>query len=145
MSEWTRNTHPGADLIGARDTIHNMPSPYARNARDAQLIQQRTPQAQYPDGYLGTAPKRYPDDDLNTKTRGPRGGVKMPDAAYFWPESFDMVGVKLQATTGERFAPSMDEEKRLTNHGKVGPTAEAAKNSRSGRGTFPKHPTPPWR
>lgn len=144
MSEWSRNTHPGADLIGARDTIHNMPSPYARNARDAQLIQQRTPQAQYPDGYLGTAPKRYPDDDLNTQTRGPRGGVKMPDTAYFWPENFDLMGIHLESQ-GRKFAPTMEKERRLTNEGKAAPTAQAAKNSRSGQGMYPKHPTPPWR
>lgn len=67
------------------------------------------PDAQYPDGYLGTVQNRYsgkkdPQAILRTRLsdrdyqRGVHKDIKMPASAYLWPSDFDPdSGLKLEA------------------------------------------------
>lgn len=94
----------------------------------------RTPEAQYPDGYLGTAGSnsRRQDRLLNAVsrtqtrpyTRGVHKGERINPGDYMWPAEFNpMSGIENQARTGQRFPTGnvWVEPVRLVNDGKVGP------------------------
>ena len=110
------------------------PSPSFRNLKDAQLAAWgRTPEAQYPDGYLGTQPSTSRRDDkllnavhrTNTRpyTRGVHKGERINPGDYVWPDEFNpMSGVENQLT-GMRYPTGTigAEPVLLTNDGKAGP------------------------
>lgn len=89
----------------------------ARSALDMRRMMQsgRIPDAQYPDGYLGTSTGRHQDKLLNSYgastrydrpyDRGVHKGDKLDRADYSWPSWLNMeTGLKNQAA-GKRWAP----------------------------------------
>jgi hypothetical protein len=94
----------------------------------------RTPEAQYPDGYLGTIPSRRGDrlmDGLKARTtnkpytRGVHKGERIDQDDYFWPEEFNLwTGLEYEAE-GIRFFPpgilNELEDERYPTDRRVGP------------------------
>ena len=85
------------------------PQPVPRDYLDAlRMNWRRTPEAQYPDGYLGTIKTRREDRMLNSLkrrmnnrpyTRGIHKGERIDTTDYFWPEEFGFFsGLAMQAT-----------------------------------------------
>lgn len=73
----------------------------ARDNLDAMRMNGRTPEAQYPDGYLGTIRSRREDrllDAVKSKIgdrsyqRGVHKGIQMDPRDYFWPEELPAEG-----------------------------------------------------
>ena len=108
------------------------PSPVFRDAKDRTLAAWgATPEAQYPDGYLGTQPSTSRRSDKlvdavyrtnqRPQTRGVHKGERINPGDYLWPEEFNpMTGIEYEAQ-GLEWAPSGLEPQRLVNDGKVGP------------------------
>lgn len=107
------------------------PAPVFRNAKDARLAAfGASPDAQYPDGYLGTMSSNRRQDKLlnavartNTRpySRGVHKGERINQGDYIWPDEFNLyTGLQLQSV-GQKFAPPGAEPVRLTNDGKAGP------------------------
>ena len=91
------------------------PQPYFRSVLDEKRAAWRaTPEATYPDGYLGTLESRRRDRleknliDRSQKrpyTRGVHKGEKIDGSDYFWPTEFNpMTGLMMEAA-GLRFSP----------------------------------------
>jgi hypothetical protein len=148
MSDWGPNTShsyttPGTTYVG------DIPQPFFRDQLDAERsMWGRTPEAQYPSGYLGTYRSRREDriqgSSLNKKNynRGVHVGERRNPADYFWPDNFDKSGLIRQATTGERFAPSGgDVPVILVNDGKSATPGEMAYAAPGVVGPV----RPPWR
>jgi hypothetical protein len=92
-----------------------VPEPFFRNTADEQRSMYRqAPQAQYPDGYLGTIVSRQNDRLMQALqartsqpnyTRGVHKGARISAGDYFWPPEFnEMSGLKAEAA-GRRQAP----------------------------------------
>lgn len=93
------------------------PMPYFRDALDAQrsVGGNFTPEASFPDGYLGTIRSRRDDrllDSLKSRQnqhsyqRGVHKGERQDPAAYFWPSEYQPdAGLRREATTRARYAP----------------------------------------
>ena len=107
------------------------PSPMFRDAKDRQLAAfGATPDANFPDGYLGTMSSNRRQDKLldsvkrqnhRSYSRGVHKGERINSGDYLWPEEFNLTtGLELQAQ-GRKFAPPGAEPIRLTNDGKAGP------------------------
>jgi hypothetical protein len=90
----------------------------ARNALDARRMMQGnfTPDAQYPDGYLGASGGRHQDKLLNSYgasvrydrpyDRGVHKGDKQDRGDYSWPAWLNvMSGIQRQSHSDRRFAP----------------------------------------
>jgi hypothetical protein len=91
------------------------PAPYAHDALDRLRMQWRvTPEASYPDGYLGTINPRRQDRLLQglkqrtasrPYTRGIHKGERRDPTDYIWPQEFNpFSGLRYQAA-GLRFSP----------------------------------------
>lgn len=88
---------PPAEMLHFRDPL---------DARRA-MMGNRAPQAEYPDGYLGTIVSRRSDRMLNTfknrltersYQRGVHKGERIDQGDYFWPEQFNpMIGLRYEA------------------------------------------------
>lgn len=101
------------------------PEPVFRDGLDqSRSMYNRVPQAEYPDGYLGTISSRRTDDDkllgaiprLNQKQyqRGVHKGERIDPQDYVWPQAFnDESGIARQERSGRRFAPTMTLNERL--------------------------------
>ncbi len=87
-----------------------------RDAMDTmRLGQGRTPEAEYPDGYLGTIRTRWDDrlvDAVNERensrpySRGVHKGERIGVQSYFWPSDFNpQQGIMNQMRGGPRQAP----------------------------------------
>jgi hypothetical protein len=94
----------------------------------------RTPEATYPDGYLGTVPSRRGDrlmDGLKTRmnnrpyTRGIHKGERIDSRDYLWPDEFNlMTGLQYQMAGIRFFPPGLGrelEDERYPTDRKVGP------------------------
>src|SRR5262245_12717987 len=94
----------------------------------------RTPEAQYPDGYLGTIPSRRGDrlmDGLKERTtnrpytRGIHKGTRIDARDYMWPEEFNLwTGLQMEAQGIRFFPPGIGRElqdERYPTDRKVGP------------------------
>lgn len=128
FTQWGSGYDPYATV---NPQTHMGPAPVFRNAKDARLASYgATPEAQYPDGYLGTMSSNRRQDKIldgvartNTRpySRGVHKGERINQGDYIWPDQLNlMTGVMLQAK-GMKFAPTMSESGRLTNDGKQGP------------------------
>lgn len=107
------------------------PAPFFHDALDRMRTQWRsTPEATYPDGYLGTVNTRRQDrllDGLKQRTsnkpytRGIHKGERRDPSDYMWPEEFNLfTGLQLEAM-GVKYAPpglGLDIGERLVNGGK---------------------------
>ena len=91
------------------------PQPFFRDTLDEMRSGFRqTPEATYPDGYLGTLNSRRGDRLMQNLidrqrnrpyTRGVHKGERIEARDYFWPDEFNpMTGLVLESM-GERFAP----------------------------------------
>ncbi|MFI6512931.1 hypothetical protein ACIBCT_35480 [Streptosporangium sp. NPDC050855] len=93
----------------------------------------RTPEAQYPDGYLGTVPSRRSDrllDRVKLKINsrpgptGPHAGIRIDPGDYDWPRDFNMATSLEHQAQGKKWAPQGNPDEYLVNNGKtevVGP------------------------
>lgn len=95
------------------------PQPWVRSVLDARrMMYNRTPQAEYPDGYLGTITSRRGDrmlDSLKARVnqrsyqRGVHLGERIDPGDYLYPEDMGPLdGIIRQATTGLRNAPRLE-------------------------------------
>jgi len=137
------------------------PVPFAHSKMDAvRMNWRRTPEATYPDGYLGTVPSRRGDrlmDGLKARTqnrpytRGVHKRERIDNRDYFWPEEFNLwTGLQYQAA-GIKFSPpgltlsdGMLEDERYPTDRKVGPrsVAAGARYAQPGSGLTPSVPDP---
>ena len=126
FNQWSNNP----EGVGGTAVTYG-PAPVFRNAKDQMLTGYRnSPDAQYPDGYLGTmSSNRRQDKVLGTLSRmnarqysrGVHKGERINAGDYIWPDEFNLyTALELQAK-GKKFAPVGAEPVRLTNDGKVGP------------------------
>lgn len=108
------------------------PTPVFRDAKDQRLVAfGATPDAQYPDGYLGTmgSTTRRQDKLLDgvhrqnhrSYSRGVHKGERINQGDYLWPDEFNLMTGIVNQERGVKFAPPGAEPVRLTNDGKVGP------------------------
>jgi len=91
------------------------PQPFFHSVLDQQRSAWRaTPEAQYPDGYLGTLESRRADRLMNNLVqrsqqrpfaRGVHKGERLDMSDYFWPVEFNpMTGLMMEAA-GTKFTP----------------------------------------
>lgn len=94
----------------------------------------KTPEAQYPDGYLGSVIDRRQDKLLQTVrnnarsyTRGVHKGSKIASTDYFWPDDFNMYTTMEARMTGSKmkYAAPGNPIERLVHGGKNMTAAEA--------------------
>lgn len=105
--------NPGA-IVGSMP-----PQPWVRSVLDARrMMYNRTPESEYPSGFLGTITDRRGDrvlDSLKARVnqrsyqRGVHLGERIDPGDYLWPEEYDpMDGLIREATTGLRYAPKLE-------------------------------------
>jgi len=131
---YDNNQYPGgtapfriAETFGPAPQGHD----YLDNLR---MYWRRTPEATYPDGYLGTVPSRRGDrlmDGLKSRTtnrpttRGVHKGERIDTRDYLWPEEFNLwTGLQYQAAGIKFFPPGIGEylpDERYPTDRKVGP------------------------
>jgi len=111
---WQTRDYPGSDApFRIAETMG--PVPKGHDYLDSlRMYWRRTPEAQYPDGYLGTIPSRRGDrlmDGLKARqqnrpnTRGIHKGERIDTRDYFWSPEFNLwSGLEAEAR-GERFTP----------------------------------------
>jgi len=152
--------YPGSDApFRVAETFG--PTPYAHSRLDAiRMNWRRTPEATYPDGYLGTVPSRRGDrlmDGLKARstnrpyTRGIHKGERIDARDYFWPDEFNLWTGIAYESMGSRFSPPglslnggmLEAERYPTDH-KVGPRSVAAgsRYAKPGSGLTPSTPDP---
>jgi len=129
MSQWmTSRRHPAPGT--AEPPMPSYPMPLYRSTLDHRRSQGRTPDAQYPSGYLGAHRGKRDElvDRLGRRSdhkdydRGVHHGSRMDPEAYFWPSHFKPTdGVKAVAK-GVKQRPKMEYEPVMqTASGKIGP------------------------
>lgn len=101
------------------------PTPKGHDYLDnLRMYWRRTPEAQYPDGYLGTVPSRRGDrlmDGLKARTnkpytRGVHKGERIDPRDYIWPPEFNlMTGLMMQAAGIRFFPPGLVEHEGVLN------------------------------
>lgn len=131
FTQWMGGTDNGA---GADRPVGNDMSPVWRSAKDRIMAAYRvTPEAQYPDGYLGTqgASTRRQDKLVdavfrtNTRSysRGVHKGERINPGDYLWPKEFNLMSGIENELTGMRYPTGTigQEPVTLVNDGKAGP------------------------
>jgi hypothetical protein len=128
------------------------PQPFAHNYLDAvRMNWRRTPEATYPDGYLGTIPSRRGDrllDGLKARqtnrpyTRGVHKGERLDQRDYFWPPEFNLWSGLENEEKGLRWAPPnlenfLEYERYPTDRNHQGPrsVAQGARYAKDGAQT----------
>jgi hypothetical protein len=129
MSDYGPNTSHGYTTPGTT-YVGDVPQPFFRDDMDAsRSMWRRTPDAEYPSGYLGTIQSRREDrlldavkNRVNKKSydRGVHVGERVDRSEYFWPKGYEFEsGLVRQATTGLRQAPKgIEAPAVLVNDGK---------------------------
>jgi hypothetical protein len=116
MTQWYQPPNPmtpGA-IAGTQP-----PTPWVRSVLDARrMMLNRTPESEFPSGYLGTIQVRNSDkvlDSLQARTnqrsyqRGVHRGERIDPGDYLDPPELDPLrGLRRQATTGLRNAPLLE-------------------------------------
>lgn len=126
FSQWqTTDPTPGATGGGLG------PQPFFRSARDQQMASYRvTPEAQYPDGYLGEMEGTRRQQRLiaaggrpnqHSYQRGIHKGERIDPGDYMWPKEFNLWSAVQAEANGVRFTAAGAVPVVLTNDGKVGP------------------------
>ncbi|WP_188187568.1 hypothetical protein [Nonomuraea sp. SYSU D8015] len=121
----------------------------------------RTPEAQYPDGYLGNVPSRRGDrllDRVKLKINsrpGPTGvhaGIRISPDDYDWPSDFNMATSLEHQAQGKKWAPKGAPEEHLVNNGKtevLGPVEMRKKEDKFSTSQYTSHRLaeflPSWR
>jgi len=168
VTDWQRHDYPGSDApYRIAETLG--PVPFAHDQLDAlRMYWRRTPEAQYPDGYLGTVPSRRGDrllDGLKARTtnrpysRGVHKGERVDTRDYFWPPEFNLWSALEAQAKGERFvSPGFGEflpDERYPTDRRVGPrsvptgsryqnTAVPAAAQNADRVPVLRSQAPPW-
>lgn len=138
-NDWySQNTYPGgtapfriAETYGPGPRGHD----YLDNLR---MYWRRTPEATYPDGYLGNVNSRRGDrllDGLKQRTqnrpntRGVHKGERIDTRDYFWPPEFNLLsGIQAEAAGMKFSPPGMGEflpDERYPTDRNVGPRSVA--------------------
>ena len=132
------------------------PNPFYHDELDRMRMQWRsTPEAMYPDGYIGTINSRRQDrlmDGLKKRTtskpytRGIHKGERRDPDDYIWPEEFNpFTGLQLQQQ-GIKFAPpglGLEIGEKLVNGGK-NPDAWRRGEDNPDRSAQLRKLAPPW-
>jgi hypothetical protein len=121
-------------FTGGGPDMYIGPEPFFRDHLDSLRSQwRRTPDAEFPDGYLGTITTRQDDKLLQglqkrqnqrSYQRGVHKGERIDQGDYFWPREFGVdSGLRRQMRTDRRFAPLNGGAAPivLVNDGKAGP------------------------
>lgn len=141
------NWNSPSDPPGAGSLPLLGPAPIFRNAKDAKLAAfGASPDAQYPDGYLGTITNRRQDkvQDAVTRnnqrqySRGVHKGERIDPGDYVWPKSFNLFTALELEAKGKKFAPPGAAPTHLTNDGKEGPRGVPRGLSRPSKPTIDK-------
>ena len=115
FTQWqTSREYPAGDAP-FEPTVSGGPPPFFHNLLDERRSMWRaTPEAQYPDGYLGTLESRRADrltqwqvqrSQQRPFTRGVHKGDRIDLSSYFWPDEFNpMTGLMMEAA-GAKYAP----------------------------------------
>lgn len=152
FTQWQMTTPYGVEGAGNDVTVMHGPGPFFRDGLDMLRSAQRTPEANYPDGYLGTIHTRRGDrllDNLQRRqsersyTRGVHKGERIDQSDYFWPDDFDMRGLQLEAR-GQKFAPVGAPITTLVNDGKVSRAALGILETNPAVASKLAHLRPPW-
>jgi hypothetical protein len=130
----TSNQYPAGDApFRIAETFGAAPRgrDYLDNLR---MYWRRTPEAEYPDGYLGTINTRRGDrllDSLKQRaqnrpyTRGIHKGTRIDASDYFWPPEFNQwTALQMEAEGLKFFPPGIAEylpDERYPTDGRVGP------------------------
>lgn len=137
--QWSYNTPVGQNgsmAYGAGGGLHGSETKLAgfRNILDAKrAMVGRTPDAEYPDGYLGSITDRREDkllqhvrENARSYTRGVHKGSRIEAQDYFWPADFNpMTGLEMQAR-GKKWTASGSPVERLVYGDKWMTQAEEA-------------------
>lgn len=133
----TTNQYPAGDApFRVAETFG--PTPRGRDyLDDLRMNWRRTPNAEYPDGYLGTIPSRRGDrllDSLKRRmnnrpyTRGVHKGERIEQEDYFWPPEFNQWSGLVAEFQGVKFAPPglgmFLEDERYPTDRRVGPRGD---------------------
>ena len=94
------------------------PQPWVRSVLDARrMMLDRTPNAEYPDGFLGTITDRRNDrlfDQLQARVsergyqRGVHLGERIDPGDYLWPDELGPFSALQMEARGERWAPLLE-------------------------------------
>ena len=155
MTNYQRHDYPGSDApFRIAETLGPVPRghDYLDNLR---MYWRRTPEAQYPDGYLGTVNSRRGDrlmDGLKARTtnrpntRGIHKGERIDQRDYYWPPEFNLwTGLQYQAAGIKFFPPGIGEyleDERYPTDRRVGPRSVpvGARYQNGGGPTAPQNP-----
>lgn len=170
FTDWQTRQYPAGDApFRVAETFGPVPRghDYLDNLR---MYWRRTPEAQYPDGYLGTINTRRGDrllDSLKQRqtnrpyTRGIHKGERIDAKDYTWPEEFNLFSGLEAEAAGMRFVSQgmsefLPDERYPTDRKGVGPRSVPAGNRYvwTGGGPAPqanpdrlpvlKSQAPPW-
>lgn len=145
-----QRNYPGALDAPFRVAETMGPQPFAHNYLDAMRMNwRRTPEATYPDGYLGTIPSRRGDrlmDGLKARqnnrpyTRGIHKGERLDQRDYFWPPEFNLWSGLENEMTGMRWTPPnldthLEYERYPTDRNHQGPRSVGQGNRYARDGT----------
>lgn len=153
MPNWMYNPPMGVGQQGSvvQNANGGVPLIGGRSIQDARRMMQtgRAPQAQYPDGYLGTLIDRRQDRVMvnvqgrltqRSYQRGVHKGERIDLNDYFWrPELNLMSGIEAQERGGERWTAHGNQVERLAHLGKV-PAASPAEMYRMKQVRYPEDP-----
>jgi hypothetical protein len=132
---FTQWQYLGSNGVQGTVQAEGPPQPFFRDRLDeVRSMWRRTPDAEYPDGYLGTITSRRGDrllDSLKNRInersyqRGVHKGTRIDPSDYFWPAEFnDRTGLEMEAK-GRKFAPVGKQlPTHLVNAGKTMPINE---------------------
>lgn len=131
--------------------------PVSRDALDAaRMGVGRTPNAEYPDGYLGTIRSRREDRVLDSLKghqnqrsyqRGVHKGTRIDPSDYYYPSGLEPDrGIRRQARSGRRNAPAMElaPAPHLVNDGKADHVANTLGEVNPVRAAALSHLRPHW-
>lgn len=135
FDNWYRNNEYPGGTAPFRQAETFGPAPRGHDYLDnLRMYWRRTPEATYPDGYLGTVPSRRGDrlmDGLKARTtnrpytRGVHKGERIDARDYEWPPEFNLwTGLEYEAEGIKFFPPGLLNElpdERYPTDRKVGP------------------------
>ena len=144
-NNWLRHDYPGGDAPFRQAEMLG-PQPVAHDYLDRLRMSWRsTPEATYPDGYLGTINSRRSDRLLDgikertanrPNTRGVHKGERLEPRDDYWPDEFNLWSGLEREAAGLRWAPPglgefLPDERYPTDR-RVGPRSVAV-GARNGR------------
>lgn len=155
FSQWQSREYPQSDAPMRAAEVGG-PAPFYHDELDRIRMQWRsTPEATYPDGYLGTLNTRRQDRLLNglkqrtsakPYTRGVHKGERRDPSDYLWPAEFNLwTGLELESQ-GRKFAPpglGLEYGEILANDGK-NPDAWRRQEDDPDRISHLRKLAPPW-